>query len=219
MELTYLVRGADGKQYGPATSDQLVSWIREGRLQAQAQVQRSDMSHWASAQDFLELQPAFNIPVAAEAVAAPSSPTGVSPQRPAGQTDPGAVARMRSGGSWFYWIAGLSLINSIAAFSGGSWRFILGLGITQLLDAFGREMGGGGKTIVLLLDLITAGLFVGLGIFSHKGHAWAFVVGMVLFALDGVFFLLIQDWLGVGFHALVLYWLFRGFTACRELRR
>jgi hypothetical protein len=45
----------------------------------------------------------------------------------------------------------------------------------------------------------------------------AVMVGMVLFALDGLIFLLAQDWLGVGFHALVLWWLFRGFGACRQL--
>jgi hypothetical protein len=41
---------------------------------------------------------------------------------------------------------------------------------------------------------------------------------MVLFALDGGIFLLTQDWIGVGFHIFVLYCLFRGFKACRELK-
>ena len=39
-----------------------------------------------------------------------------------------------------------------------------------------------------------------------------------IFALDGVIFLLASDWLGVAFHAFVLYCLFRGFRACRAVR-
>jgi hypothetical protein len=31
-------------------------------------------------------------------------------------------------------------------------------------------------------------------------------------------FLLVQDWLGLGFHAFVLFCLLRGFQACRELK-
>jgi hypothetical protein len=36
--------------------------------------------------------------------------------------------------------------------------------------------------------------------------------------LDGIIFVLAQDWLGVGFHALILFFLFRGLSALRQLR-
>jgi hypothetical protein len=126
---------------------------------------------------------------------------------------------MRSGGSWFYWIAGLSLINTISAMSGSDWRFILGLGITQIFDGIGQGLGGNGKFVALFLDLLAAGAFVGFGVFANKGHLWAFIVGMILFALDGLIYLLGPDWIGVGFHVFVVYCLFRGFAAARELRR
>ena len=71
--------------------------------------------------------------------------------------------------------------------------------------------------MVLTLDLLSAGAVVLFGVFAHKRHLWAFVVGMVLIALDGLIFLIAQDWLGVGFHVFVLYCLFRGAKACREL--
>jgi len=92
-------------------------------------------------------------------------------------------------------------------------RFIIGLGFTQVID---YELGG---TTALLLDLLIAGLFVLFGVFATKGHRWAFVVGMVLFALDGLILLLRSNWLGVAFHVFVLYCLFRGFTACQRLAR
>jgi len=209
MELTYTVRGADGKEYGPATLEQLTAWVREGRVQAQQQIRRSDMEHWSAASSFSELQSAFPL---RPPVTSPIAPTGT-----AGVSDLAIESQMKSGASWFYWIAALSLINSIAAFSGGSWRFILGLGITQLLDAFGSEFGGKGRIVVLVLDLIVAGVFILFGVFGYKRQTWAFVTGMVLFAFDGGIFLVGQDWLGVAFHVFVLYCLFRGFKACRAL--
>ena len=205
-----MVRGDDGKEYGPASFDQLSAWVREGRLPRQTDVRRSDMEHWAAAGDFSELQPLFGA-TAAVATAATAPQTSAKPK------DPGAAGQLRSGASWFYWIAGLSLINTIAAFSGSSWRFIVGLGITQVFDAFASKLSGGGKLVALLLDLMGAGVFVLFGVFAHKAHQWAFIIGGVLFALDGLIFLAVQDWLGVAFHVFVLYCLFRGFSACRRL--
>src|SRR5512133_2708123 len=213
MDLTYMVRGADTKEYGPATLEQISGWIQEGRIPAHQLVKRSDMGDWARAGDFLELQPSFGIaPAPALATTAPLSTAAPANALPAPAL---AAAQTRSGGSWFYWIAGLSLINSISAFLGTSWRFIVGLGLTQLFDAAGKGMGSSGKVIVLVLDLFVAGLFVLFGVFAVKGHLWAFIIGMVLFTLDALVFLLVQDWIGVGFHAFVLYCLFRGFQGSR----
>jgi len=209
MELTYTVRGADGKEYGPVTLSQIGAWVQEGRLSAQQEVKRSDMEHWASAVDFTELQPLF-----ASVASAPSTATPPA----AAAASPATLRQLKSGGSWFYWIAALSLINSVAAFSESSWRFIIGLGATQVFDALGGRIGGGGKLVALALDLLAAGVFILFGVFGLKGHAWAFIVGMILFAVDGLVFIVVQDWLGVGFHCFVLYCLFRGFQACRVLK-
>ena len=212
MELTYTVRGADGKEYGPVTTEQITGWIREGRVTSQQSVRRSDLDTWAPAQDFVELK-SLLAPVGATNVASSANPTVA-----AAPTDAVAAAQLKSGASWFYWIAGLSLINSISAASGSSWRFIVGLGITQIFDEFGNQIGSGGRWVALVLDLLAAGVFILFGVFAHKAHSWAFIVGMILFALDGLIFLLGSDWIGVAFHGFVLYCLFRGLQACRSLR-
>jgi hypothetical protein len=215
MELTYMVRGGDGKEYGPATLEQLSGWVREGRLPAGQEVKRSDMQYWAPAAQFSELQPVFaSMPNAPAVTTAPAASPAAATQK-----GPATVAQMKAGASWFYWVAGLSLVNSIAAFSGSTWRFILGLGITQVFDALAVGIGSGGKAVVLALDLLAAGVFVFFGVFAHKAQTWAFIVGMVLFGLDGLIFLMAQDWLGVSFHVFVLYCLFRGLSACRELNK
>jgi hypothetical protein len=215
MELTYKVRGADGKEYGPVTLQQLSSWIREGRLPAQQEVRRSDMDYWVAAQEFAELKAMYS------AAQAPVVPGAGAPSSPSGQpaaSNAAVVHQLRSGASWFYWIAGLSLVNSIISFSGSSWHFLFGLGITQIFDALRENLGSAGTIVVLMLDFAAAGVFILFGVFANKGHLWAFITGMVFFALDGLIFVLAKDWLGVGFHVFVLYCLYRGLSACRQLR-
>ncbi len=215
MEHTYVIRAADGQEYGPATLEQLTGWAREGRVSVETELRRSDMQHWSPAGKFVELQAVFTpAPVSAVAAGAPGI---ITPNRASAAEDPQAVAQLKSGASWFYWIAGLSLVNSISAFLGSDWRFVLGLGITQIIDAVGSQLGGGGKVVTLGLDVAAAGVLILFGVFGHKRHLWAFIVGMVLFALDSVMFLIAQDWIGVAFHAFVLYCLFRGLQACRAL--
>src|SRR5437868_5304346 len=60
--------------------------------------------------------------------------------------------RARSGANWFYWIAGLTALNSVLALSGSQTTFLSGLFVTQLIDAFGQNLaadsGPGGPTLV-----------------------------------------------------------------------
>jgi len=207
MELTYKVRSTDGTEYGPATLDQLNAWLREGRVQPQSEVLRSDQTSWATAASFPELSAAAG-PTPVLSAAGPT----------VANNDAATLAQLKSGASWFYWIAALSLVNSVVAFTGSDWRFIIGLGITQIFDAIGQEISSGGKFVALVLDLIAAGICAVFGVFANKGQMWAFITGMVLFGLDGLIFLLVGDWIGVAFHVFVLYCLFRGAQACRQLR-
>jgi hypothetical protein len=121
-------------------------------------------------------------------------------------------AQRRSGAQWFYWVAALSLINSALAMAGQEWRFILGLGVTQVVE----ELASSGLTAGLV-SLAVIGIFAVLGYKAVQGAGWAFLVGMTLYALDGAIFLVIQHWLGVGFHAFALAMIMRGYLAARKL--
>lgn len=134
-------------------------------------------------------------------------------------------ATVKSGANWFYWIAGLSIINSLILLFGGNWSFIVGLGITQLVDGLsiglsGGELGEVGtlRIIGFILDLIIAGLFVAIGTFARKLQLWAFIVGMVIYTLDAVIFIFVVDIFSLAFHALALYFIFRGFLAAKQLK-
>jgi hypothetical protein len=125
-------------------------------------------------------------------------------------------SQRRSGGQWFYWVAALSLINAVVALAGQDWRFILGLGVTQLVQDLAQESGGAGMKAGLV-GLAVIAIFGFLGQRAVAGYRWAFLAGMILYGLDGLIFLMVQDWVGVGFHAFVLAMVGRGWAAARKL--
>jgi hypothetical protein len=125
----------------------------------------------------------------------------------------------RAGANWLIWIAGLSLVNSVLFVAGSNWAFFLGLGATQFVDAFGKEIitGTTGQVLALAVDVVIAGIFVGLGLVSRNGAQWSFIVGMVLLVLDALLLAFVTDWAAVAFHGLALFFIVRGFQASRRL--
>jgi hypothetical protein len=53
----YKIIGADGKEYGPATADQLREWIQAGRANAQTRAQDEGTTEWKPLGEYLELAP------------------------------------------------------------------------------------------------------------------------------------------------------------------
>jgi len=129
--------------------------------------------------------------------------------------------RYKSGASWFYWIAALSLITSIISFSGGNWRFLISLGTTQVIDGLAdvlsAELGGAPKVVALVLDIVLTAVFVLFGVLANKKFLWAYILGMAVFVLDGLVSLLVQDLIGVIAHVVVLVFMVPGFMAGRKM--
>ncbi len=55
MQEEYKIIGGDGVEYGPATLEELRSWIRDGRVAGMTQVWRSDVAAWSPAAGYAEL--------------------------------------------------------------------------------------------------------------------------------------------------------------------
>jgi len=126
-----------------------------------------------------------------------------------------ALARVRVSARWFYWIAGLSLINSAVVIFGGSFHFVVGLGITSVVDALTKQAGSTGIVLDLIINGFVAALFVLFGNCASKAQKWAFLVGMGLYALDGLLLLMARDVLSVGFHAYALFCIYRGLAVAQ----
>ena len=129
-----------------------------------------------------------------------------------------AAARLQVGAKWFYWIAGLSMINSLAVIFGANFHFVVGLGITSVVDAFAKRVGGMGNVLDIVINGFVAGMLVVFGTFARKAQKWAFVVGMGLYALDGLLLLSAKDYLGVAFHAYALLAIYRGYSVAGQLQ-
>lgn len=135
-------------------------------------------------------------------------------------------ARARSGLNWFYWIAALSLVNSLIGLSGASLTFVVGLGATQVVDAvmqgFAADLAGNGSLIArgigLVLNVAIAALFAALGFLGIKHKRWAVITGMLLYGIDSLILLSVQDWFGALFHAWALWGIWNGLKALNLLK-
>jgi len=128
---------------------------------------------------------------------------------------------VKSAASWFFWIAALSILNSIIFMFNLDWNFVIGLGVTQILDfagkAFSENMISGVKYLSLAINILLSAIFIVIGLYAQKGSRKAFLSGMILYALDTLIFILAFDPLGIGFHIFAIYFMFRGFQACKKM--
>src|SRR4051812_34817825 len=85
--------------------------------------------------------------------------TMTEPARPApAMPHEGAVrelfARGKNGAAWFYWIAALSVVNTIIVLAEGGRRFALGLVVTMISDATAaKAIKHGGDMKILAIAL------------------------------------------------------------------
>jgi hypothetical protein len=165
------------------------------------------------------------------AVAAPAPPSGsidqaagssptysyqgqqtVSPPAPPSAKTSAYDSAIKSGGGWFYWIAGLSLINTIIVLAHGNISFVVGLGTTQIFDYAAREYPGAAP-IAIFMNLIIVGIYVMFGYFGCKRARWAFITGITLYSLDTLLVLIAQEWRMLIFHGFALFCISKGLAA------
>jgi len=108
------------------------------------------------------------------------------------------------GYAWFLWIAILSIINTIDFTYHKRLFFIFGLGITQVVDGAMKILKGNFVIAGFVFNIIISFLFFVFWYYAKKKKQWAFIVGLVLYGLDTILFILVRDWLSTGFHIFVL---------------
>lgn len=147
-------------------------------------------------------------------------------QTPQTQNDPALPLQraIQSGGSWFYWIAALTLINTITAQLKVSGQFVVGAFFTQLFDYFATiAKSPGAKTMMIGMSLIVIAIYAIMGVYSVRKQTWAFVVGLILYGLDTLLMIgmvfLSKEGLGsvlfsILFHIFALLGIINGLRAC-----
>lgn len=123
------------------------------------------------------------------------------------ETTPGVA----SGAKWFWWIASLSLVNTVMIHSGSDTSFVVGLGFTMLADVMFQSM----KAIAFAIDAVAVGFFFLMGFMALRGHFWAFILGAVVYVGDVLIYLYFQDFMSVAFHGLALFYIVKGALGLR----
>ena len=146
-----------------------------------------------------------------------------NPQCEADIYDPKITSEVKNGANWFYWIAALSLINSAIFAFGGDVNFIAGLAVTLVVDGIAEaSVAEGGPAaitaVAIVIDLIFAALFALFGYYANKAVSWAFIAGIAVYVLDAVLYLVLDSFIGFGFHVFALIFIVRGFLASRRLQ-
>ena len=129
------------------------------------------------------------------------------------------------GSGVFYYIAGVSLLNSVLIiFKVG---FYGSLAITTLVSSIGlaiaESINGGMATtfiinaIAFAVNAVIAGIVAGFGYLSGKGYGWAYVIGMIAYTVDALIMLWLGDWVEVLVHLYVLYLLWKGWAGLRKI--
>jgi hypothetical protein len=122
------------------------------------------------------------------------------------------------GASWFFWIAGLLIVNTVLFFSGSEWAFVSGLDITTLIAAYAMIFMENAFVPALFANLVIAGVFGLFGYIARKpGNSWAFIAGMTLYVLDALLAVWLESWISLAFHVLALFFLFGGLRAANAL--
>ena len=149
-------------------------------------------------------------------------------QPPLPQTNPNQEVfideDVRKAAHWFYWKAALTVINSILIMAGVYWQFFLGLTIPQFLH--GILIGVSQlepsanvspfQGVIFVISLIGSGLTVFFGYKAGQAKKWAIILGIIIFAFDGLLYLLTVSIFGILIHAYAIYSLSKGYSGCRS---
>lgn len=138
----YKIIGADQKEYGPITEDQLRHWIAEGRINGESKVQAEGSGVWKKASEFPEFATAL-------ASAAPLAHTGPIRMAPA----PVAQSKTNLVAIWSM-VTGIIALITCCGWILGPLPIVLGcIGLSQLKNN-PQQIGSGYAIAGIVLGVV-----------------------------------------------------------------
>lgn len=136
--------------------------------------------------------------------------------------------KMKQGLSWFYWIAGLSVVNMAMVHMGSDGLFLAGLTITAVIDGIGvalhDRIGMVGTILAIMVNVVILACWLAAAWVARKRHTWALAAGAIFLLADTLatlgLLLMSQSfsiiiWLII--HIIALSGFFIAWRAMREL--
>lgn len=127
--------------------------------------------------------------------------------------------QVKNGAAWFYWIAGLTVLNVVTILCGLSWTFLLSLLLPIFIaDTSYREHDSGEYISTALVTAFSAWIYLLLGRAAQKGARWAFITGIIFYGLDTLFWIGAKEGraLGLILHVAALFGMGRGLGAAKR---
>ncbi|MEO8042145.1 MAG: hypothetical protein ABI646_06020 [Acidobacteriota bacterium] len=119
---------------------------------------------------------------------------------------------------WFFWLAILSVINSLIVYNYQVPNTPIALGITQWLDGTTSGFNATMSTSALVTNILIAGVVAAFGLMARRGSDVAFVLGIFLYVIDAMLTIGLRDFFGFGVHLIALFFLVKGLLASRHIR-
>lgn len=119
---------------------------------------------------------------------------------------------------WFFWLAILSIINSLIVYYYQVPNTPIALGITQWVDGTHSGFNATMSTSALVINILIAFGLAAFGLVARRGSDLAFVLGIFLYVIDSMLIIGLRDFFGFGVHLLALFFLVKGLLASRHIR-
>jgi hypothetical protein len=173
----YKIIGADGKEYGPVTAEQLKQWVAEGRVNTQTKVLAEGTTEWRTAAEIPEV--AATLPVAAAITpitpVAPIMPTALVSA--ADQVNGPAVGLIVTAIVGFLVQAGALLMNVLGISFGAMQR----RGTPDAwVNMFSGSIGIVGGILGIAVSVLI--LFGALKMKKLENHGWAIAASILALA-------------------------------------
>lgn len=155
----YKILGADQKEYGPASADQVRQWIVDGRVTGRTQVKAEGSTEWKSLSEFHEFDAALASKGAAPSHTPPTGPGSTPPAVPSSRPPSSGLART-------------SLVLGILSFLGcsiisGIPAIITGHIAHNRSRKTPQQFGGGGLAVAgLVMGYLSLALIPVIAIFA-----------------------------------------------------
>jgi hypothetical protein len=119
---------------------------------------------------------------------------------------------------WFFWLAILSVINSLIVFYYQIPNTPIALGITQWVDGTTSGFNATMSTSALVTNILIAAVVAAFGLMARRGSDLAFVLGIFLYVIDAMLTIGLREFFGFGVHLIALFFLIKGLLASRHIR-
>ena len=127
------------------------------------------------------------------------------------------VSEMRTGASWFYWVAIAAVISTFLVYFVNFQTHFIGLGVNEYLDSRAIAVGSdAARWGTIALQVAIAGILAAFGYFAWKGSDIAFILGLFLYFVDAVVLLGYREIFAFGFHLFAMFFIFKGLLASRR---